>query len=102
MPDFEVVREGLRARGMTTGDHMSKAMLDEADVAVMSAHAFLRPVEEFTTRFCFVCFNGSKALEAVQGMPASESLGEDFVRRYCSPVAEGVDRLKSWVVKHTV
>ncbi|XP_069998079.1 aspartate aminotransferase [Penaeus vannamei] len=102
MPDFEVVRAGLRARGMTTGDHMSKAMLEEADVAVMSAHAFLRPPEEFTTRFCFVCFDGSNALEAAQGKPASETLGDDFVRQYCSPVVEGVERLKSWVVKHTV
>ena len=33
-PDFEVLREALKRRGITTGNSMCQAMLDEADVAV--------------------------------------------------------------------
>ena len=34
MADFEVVREGLRRRGFHTSEEMTRAMLEEADVAV--------------------------------------------------------------------
>lgn len=34
MADFEVVREGLKKRGITTSEQMSQAILEEADVAV--------------------------------------------------------------------
>lgn len=34
MPDFEVVRVGLKAKGWTTGDEMCAAMLEEANIGV--------------------------------------------------------------------
>lgn len=34
MPDFEVVRAGLKKRGITTNEQMVQAMLEEAGVAV--------------------------------------------------------------------
>ena len=34
MPDFEVCRPALAARGITTGRQMVAAILEEADVAV--------------------------------------------------------------------
>lgn len=101
MPDFEVVRNGMKQRGMTTGDHMSKALLKEADVAVMSANAFLRPADELTTRFCFVCFDGSQGLKVLETTPTITSLSDDFIHQYCRPIVEGVDSLKKWVLKHT-
>ena len=33
-PDFSIAREGLLKRGITTGEQMCDAMLQEADVAV--------------------------------------------------------------------
>lgn len=34
MPDFEVIRAGLKSKGWTTGDQMSSAMLEEANIGV--------------------------------------------------------------------
>ena len=34
MPNFEIIREGLAARGITTGQQMCEAMFDECGVAV--------------------------------------------------------------------
>ncbi|XP_042212670.1 aspartate aminotransferase-like isoform X2 [Homarus americanus] len=101
VPDFEVVREGLRARGLTTGDHMTQAMLEEADVALMSTHPFLRPAEELTTRFCFVCFDGCSALRALDDLPSpSHHLSDDFLHKHCLPIVQGIQNLKEWVLKY--
>ncbi|XP_050729782.1 aspartate aminotransferase-like [Eriocheir sinensis] len=103
MADFEVVREGLKRRGITTSEQMSQAILKEADVAVMSSHPFLRPASELTTRFCFVCFDGSVALQALRTQPDSSSpLSEEFVREHCQALVRGVEKLKQWVVMNTV
>ncbi|XP_071534804.1 aspartate aminotransferase-like [Panulirus ornatus] len=100
LPDFEVVREGLRARGPANGTHMTQSMLEEANVALMSAHDFLRPLEELTTRFCFVCFDGAEALRALKDHPSQENLSDDFLRQHCLPIVKGIQSLRQWVLKH--
>lgn len=102
IPDFEVVRSGLLAlKEEADGEVMSKAMLEEADVALMPAASFLRPADELISRFCFVCFEGAKALEALESLPSNIVLDDDFVRQYCLPVVKGVENLKKWVQKYT-
>lgn len=103
MADFEVVREGLRRRGLHTSEQMARAILEEADVALMSSKTFLRPSSELTTRFCFVAFDGAEALQALRALPdASGPLRDEFVREHCQTIVKGVERLKQWVVKNKV
>ncbi|XP_068214708.1 aspartate aminotransferase-like [Palaemon carinicauda] len=100
--DFEVVRNGLLARKKKAdGEVMSKSMLEEADVALMPAASFLRPADELISRFCFVCFDGAKGLEALESSSSSVVLDDDFVRQYCPPVVKGVENLKKWVKMNT-
>ena len=64
----------------------------------MSAESFLRPVTELNTRFCFVCFDGKDALDELNKTNL-EVLDEDFLKKYCTPIVEGVQLLKNWVIK---
>ena len=52
--------------------------------------AFLRPVEELTVRFCYVCFDGKPGLEYSQKITLAKPLPGDFVRTYAKPVYDGV------------
>eukprot|EP00057_Strongylocentrotus_purpuratus_P006099 XP_011660573.1 PREDICTED: aspartate aminotransferase [Strongylocentrotus purpuratus] len=97
-PDFEVIREALARRGIMTGESMCKALLEEADVAVMSGGpAFLRPDEEFTVRLCYINFDGTLALQASQ-QHADEPITDEFLNLYCKPVLEGILAIKKWVL----
>lgn len=52
--------------------------------------AFLRPVEELTTRLCYVPFDGGNALAFSRSLGLDTDLPENFVRDYCTPVYEGI------------
>lgn len=39
-PNFEVIREGLNRRGITTGDQMCEALFEESGVAVSVIFSF--------------------------------------------------------------
>ncbi|RXG51115.1 Aspartate aminotransferase [Armadillidium vulgare] len=80
MPDFEVVRNGLAKKGILTGDEMTKLMLEEAGVALMSNTEFLRPSNELSVRFCFVCFDGTQALKSYKALK-DKGIKLDFLRR---------------------
>ena len=65
----------------------------------MGGTAFLRPEEELTTRFCYVDFNGAKAMEA---MESGEEVNSDkFVQDYAPKIAKGVHNLKAFVKEYS-
>ncbi|KAL5010391.1 hypothetical protein ScPMuIL_012696 [Solemya velum] len=99
-PDFEVVRASLEKRGITTCSQMCEALLDEASVALMAGGpAFLRPVDELTTRLCFVNFDGTEALSTSRKIGLDKPLPNDFLLEYCGPVCAGIESIKTWVTK---
>lgn len=101
-PDFEVVHNKLRQRGLETGQDMCDIIFEEASVALMSGGpAFLRPEDELTTRLCFVPFDGGKALNASREIGLETLLPSSFVQEYCTPVYDGIQLLKAWVVKNS-
>ncbi len=103
MPDFDVVRRGMRQRGLTTCQQWCDVMLSQAKVAVrqrvrekklgkdrsfyfpsqlMPSQAFLRPEGELTTRLCFVDFDGAAAMAALQaGEDASREESDRAIAR---------------------
>jgi len=98
MPDFEVARAGLAARGVTTGQQMCDLLLKEAGVALMPSSSFLLDKADLTTRFCYVNFEGGPCLEAVYAMAdQAAALDHQFVRKFCPELVQGVERLARWV-----
>ncbi|KAK3856091.1 hypothetical protein Pcinc_037549, partial [Petrolisthes cinctipes] len=68
---------------------------------LMSSHPFLRPAEDLSTRFCFVCFDGSKALRALEDLPKDTPITDDFLLQNCLSLGPRVKQLKEWVVKYS-
>ncbi|OWF35868.1 uncharacterized protein LOC110442412 [Mizuhopecten yessoensis] len=99
-PDFEVVKNKLRQRGIETCQQMCDAIFAETSVALMAGGpAFLRPVDELTTRLCFVPFDGKAALAESRTLGLDVELPTNFVKEYCTPVYDGIQVLKQWVTK---
>ena len=98
-PDFEVIRCALAKRGITTSQQMCNTIFEEASVALMpGGPAFLRPVQELTTRLCFVNFDGSIALKASEAVGLDKPLPDGFVEKHCSLTAGGIQALKQWTL----
>jgi len=99
MPDFEVIRPMLAARGITTGQGMCDLMLQEAKVALMPSSSFLLSPTDLTTRFCYVNFEGAACLQELARKGQDFCPGDDFVRQFCPDLVDGVASLVAWVSK---
>merc|ERR1712168_611004 len=61
-PNFKAIKDSLSKRNIITGDQMCTAILQESSVALIAGGpSFQRPVDELTTRLCFVNFDGQYA-----------------------------------------
>ncbi|XP_022100531.1 uncharacterized protein LOC110984548 [Acanthaster planci] len=99
-PDFEILRPVLEARGILTCEQMCEALFKEADVVVMAGGpGFMRPLTEFTVRLCFVNFDGGVALDGWRRQGCKETLDQEFLDEFCSPVVLGIKAIVSWVEK---
>ena len=58
---------------------------------------FLRPENEFTVRFCFVDFNGQKAMELLNDF---KEPNETYIEAAAPRLVEGIKRLKAFVSKY--
>ncbi|MCG6927174.1 MAG: aminotransferase class I/II-fold pyridoxal phosphate-dependent enzyme [Acidobacteria bacterium] len=96
-PDFGS-RAGLVAeRGFTTCAELCERVLEDTGVAFLPGEAFGRDPREFTVRIAYVDFDGARALVASRAVPDDQELDEPFLRSYCGPVVEAMDRLCGWV-----
>ena len=99
-PDFEILRGALANRGIVTCQKMCDAIFEECLVTLMpGGPPFLRPVDEFTVRLCYVNFDGAKALTASKAIGLQVQLTDEFVTEHCSLIAQGILALKEWIVK---
>ena len=93
-PDFgEVVAE----RGIASSVELCEQVLEETGVAFLPGEAFGRNPKELTGRIAYVDFDGARALVASRAVPDDRELDEPFLRSYCEPVMEAMDRLCGWV-----
>ncbi|XP_078608061.1 aspartate aminotransferase-like [Branchiostoma floridae x Branchiostoma japonicum] len=97
LPNFEVLRKSLSKRGITTCTQMCEALFEEARVALLVGPDFHRPLDEFTTRLCFVDFDGSHALKASKELGLDVPLSDEFVKEYCGQTYDGIQSMKRWV-----
>ncbi|KAK6985606.1 aspartate aminotransferase [Biomphalaria glabrata] len=101
-PNFEVIKPALIKCGITSCKQMCELILKDAHVALMPGGPdHMRPIDELTTRLCFVNFDGSLSLSESRQRGLTCKLDVNFVKEFCAPVYGGVMALKTWVLKLT-
>jgi aspartate aminotransferase len=93
-PNFSRLRARLRSKGIATSDDLCRRLLEETGVAVLPGSDFGRNPSELVVRLAYVDFDGAEALTAV----ADTEPDEAFLRSYCHPTVEAVDRMAEWLL----
>ena len=90
--------ESLRARlDVEDGADLCRQLLDDTGVAVMPGVDFGRPTSELSMRIACVDFDGAAAMQGIAAVPGSDVPDEAFLREYCQPTVDGIDRLCDWL-----
>ena len=58
---------------------------------------FLRPPDEFTVRFCFIDFDGQKAMDLLNNF---NDINDEYIKAAAPRIVEGINRLKTFVLKY--
>lgn len=95
-PDLKPHASALRKRGIKTGAAMTKALLEEAGVAVLPGSDFNREATELTARVSLIDFDGAEALTRSMTIPLDEPLPKDFLEHCTTNVLDGIDRIAAW------
>ncbi|TDI47928.1 MAG: aminotransferase class I/II-fold pyridoxal phosphate-dependent enzyme [Acidobacteria bacterium] len=96
-PDFGAFEYELRESGVSSSEELCTHLLDKTGVATVPGSAFGRSKDELTLRLAYVDFDGAEAMRAADALPKEAALDEAFLRRYCSRVTDGIDRLHDWL-----
>ena len=73
----------------------------DTGIAMLPGTAFSQVPELLTMRFCFVDFDGGKALEYVNNHP-NYTRCEDWWKPLCPNIIQGVDKICTWLHLHTL
>ena len=73
-------------------------MMREIQVALLPGSEFLRPAHELTVRLCYVDFDGTSAMQALE---RGETLDQDFMHAYMGNLVKGIAMLKQFVKKYS-
>lgn len=90
-PNVDSLRDRLKIEDSVS---FCSRLLEGTGVAVLPGSAFGRPASELSVRIACVDFDGTRALDAASGRA---EIDEDFIREYCRPTVEGIDRLCEWL-----
>jgi len=100
-PNFEICRKNLEKKNVKTGQEFCDRLFEEKRVALMpGGPSFLRPIEEFSTRLCYVDFDGAYALQQSRKIGRKNLLPENFVETHVTQISEGIDRLCDFVKQY--
>lgn len=96
-PDFSSFREPLAARGLHDSAALTRALLDDAGVAILPGSEFGRPPSELTARLAYVDFDGAETLDAVADIPRDAPIPDTFIRTHCPRVVAAIEALCAWL-----
>jgi aspartate aminotransferase len=96
-PDLSQLRERLAAQGIFSDRELCRRCLHDTGVAFLPGSEFGMEPEQLTVRIAYVDFDGAKAIAASRESGVDGVLDEAFLRNYCTPVMEGIDRLGDWL-----
>lgn len=99
-PDFGAYAENLKRDGISTSSYLCDRLLDETGVAIIPGSSFGRPDDELTARISYVDFDGARALIEAERIPADEPLPPIFIKDYCAPTLEAMDRITDWLQQY--
>lgn len=95
---LENYREQLMSRGISTGLDLAQTLLDEISVACLEGSHFGRGPEELSLRLALVDFDGSSALEAIDGSEHITVMMLDrVIEAHCSKVIYAIELMCSWL-----
>ncbi len=89
-PGFAPYREALAARNITRATDLARALLEEAQVAVLPGGEFMVPDAWLHVRVASVDFDGARALEML-------AQGEQDPERLFPSMYAGMNRLRHWL-----
>ncbi|GMQ80924.1 MAG: aspartate transaminase AspB [Rhodothermia bacterium] len=96
-PDFELLREPLRQRDISTSDQLCQKLLEETGVATLPGTSFGCTSDELTLRIAYVDFDGTDALQAAREAPDTADLPLEFLEQHCTQTVEAIERMCDWV-----
>lgn len=98
-PDFEIIRNELEKQGIRSCQEMCDLLFQECAVALMpwDTHDTTER-ERYTVRFCYVNFDGEKALQASVAIGGDEPLNDGFVIDHCKKTVLGMEALCGWIL----
>jgi aspartate aminotransferase len=92
-PNLTPLSAAFSRVGVTTSQALCEWALEEAGVAFLPGTAFGRPPTELSARIACVDFDGAGALAAAARLADAEQPDDAFLRRYCAPTMDGLERL---------
>jgi aspartate aminotransferase len=96
-PDFREYGERLKNLGITTSHEFCEHLLKETGIAMLPGMDFGRVPEELTARLAYVNFDGKKALEAANQVPALLPLDDNFLYSHCEGPVVATENLCKWL-----
>lgn len=96
-PNFDGHRAALEEKGIFGSVDFCERLLERTGVAVLPGIDFGRPPHDLTARIAAVDFDGGAAMAAHAAMGRETVPDEEFLRAWCGPVLEAIDRLCDWL-----
>ncbi len=96
-PNFSPLRERLNTRGIVTSEDLCEQALEHTGIAFLPGSDFGRPEHELSVRIACVDFNGAAAMDAAAELAADEVPDDAFLRQWCNPTRDAIDRLCDWL-----
>ena len=96
MIDFTHYRDKLKKLGITTSVALAGYLLDKVGIALLPATDFYFEESELIFRLAFVDFDGKSVHRAyLEG----REINEAFIKKYCSSIYSGMERLQEFVTR---
>ena len=93
-PDFSQFKDKLNAKGIDTAEKFCVELLNKKGVAMLPASAFGFDDSHFYSRMCYVDFDGSAAIDALNN---GAELNDDFYKQNTPNVIEGINELCNYL-----
>ncbi|MFK7950421.1 MAG: pyridoxal phosphate-dependent aminotransferase [Saprospiraceae bacterium] len=95
--NFEHYRNLLLPKGIKTSTVLSEAVLNEANITMLSGVDFGRKPEELVFRIAYVDFDGKQTLKVVDEHYQSKRLDIDFLENDAPKIIGAMDSLERWL-----
>ncbi len=88
----------LLSNEISNSTSLCKKILNDIGFAMLPGADFGMDEKHFVTRIAFVDFDGNKALNLAKNQ---EHLSEDFLKKACPNIINGINALKDWIGKNS-